>query len=218
MTLEPRKGTRFRIRLSCFTRDVIVADSAIRSFADLAEQLVELPTPHRLVAIDGTGGAGKSTFAERLVRSMPPSTLLLRTDDFARPDQPIDWWPRLLEVIECLAAGKPATFEPYDWSTNTLLPRRPVEPAEIVLIEGVSSSRRAWSDHLQFSIWLEASADVCQQRGIARDGVTRDQWDREAGSERAFFERDDAKTRADLAVDATATGFDPETLFAVLHT
>jgi hypothetical protein len=52
----------------------------------------------RIVAIDGLGGSGKSSFALRLSRELG-GAVIVQTDDFATWDNPIDWWPDLLEWV-----------------------------------------------------------------------------------------------------------------------
>ncbi|HXR12510.1 MAG TPA: hypothetical protein VN770_09460, partial [Gaiellaceae bacterium] len=44
----------------------------------------------RIVAVDGAGGAGKSSLAERLASRLGAS--IVHTDDFASWDNPVDWW------------------------------------------------------------------------------------------------------------------------------
>lgn len=186
------------------------------TFRDLADRLLALAGPHRIVAIDGPGGAGKSTFADRLVASIEAPTTLIHTDSFATPDQPTEWWPTLRTVIEQLAAGHAATFEPYDWGKGSLEPLTTVEPTSLVIIEGVSSSRQEWAEHISFGVWIEASPSVCRQRGVARDGVEPNNWDEAALAEAAFFTLDGAVDRADLIVDSSVdNGFELEIGFAV---
>jgi len=86
----------------------------------LVVQILQRPGPVRLVAIDGPGGAGKTTFAERLSAAADGAPIV-HTDDFASADNPVDRWPRLLaEVIEPLSLGDCGRYQRYDWSTNTL--------------------------------------------------------------------------------------------------
>lgn len=192
-------------------------------FSDLAARLLGplgdarvLPGGVRIIAIDGPGGAGKSTFARRLVACIDGPFTLLHTDSFATPSEPTAWWPRLRTVIERLAVGESATFEPYDWATRSPLPLRTVEPHPLVIIEGVSASRTEWKRNLAFCIWIDADADVCRRRGMERDGVSQDAWDNDAAAEFAFFEQDGARDRADLIVDsATATALGPEIGFVI---
>lgn len=186
------------------------------TFDELADRLLWLPGPHNIVAIDGPGGAGKSTFAQRLRVAAGSATTVLHTDAFARPSQPTEWWPRLRAVIEQLAAGRQATFEPYDWAESSLMPPVTVEPASLVIVEGVSSSRREWAEHVSFGIWVDAGPDICRSRGIDRDGADPEDWDRAALAEAAFFTLDGAVGRADLIVDSSDdAAFDPEISFAV---
>jgi Ni2+-binding GTPase involved in maturation of urease and hydrogenase len=59
----------------------------------------------RLIAIDGPGGAGKTTLAVRLAQELQAA--VIHTDEFASWDNPVDWWPEMLErALEPLAAGE----------------------------------------------------------------------------------------------------------------
>ncbi|MDQ6730128.1 MAG: (d)CMP kinase [Actinomycetota bacterium] len=63
----------------------------------------------RVVAIDGPGGAGKSTLAALVARELDAQVGC--TDDFASWDQPLEWWPRLIEqVLEPLSRNEPGRF------------------------------------------------------------------------------------------------------------
>ena len=126
--------------------------------------------PVRLVAIDGPGGAGKSTLAAKL-SSAAEGAPVVHTDDFASAANPINWWPRMLEqVIAPLSEGRAARYQRYDWPTESLAEWHTVEPAPIVIIEGVSSARREWCQRLTFVIWVETPRDIRLQRAVMRDG------------------------------------------------
>jgi hypothetical protein len=96
----------------------------------------------RIVAIDGPGGAGKSSLAAYIARELDAP--IIHTDDFASWENPVNWWPELIEkVLKPLAAGRPACYMPTSWGG----PERKqvvVEPAEFVLLEGVTASRDAF--------------------------------------------------------------------------
>src|SRR5258708_11273244 len=107
------------------------------------------------VAIDGGAGAGKSMLA-RGIRDQLGSVSILRTDDFFRPlnEHPVARfsaeklyelyfpWDRMRdEALIPLHRGETAKFQRYDWSTDRLMDWISLEPAEIVLVEGVYSSR-----------------------------------------------------------------------------
>lgn len=178
--------------------------SRTMTFRMLSDDLLALPGPCRIVAVDGPGGAGKTTFAHLLASATDAPTALLHTDSFATPDEPTSWWPRLHRVIDALASGRPTSFEPFDWPSRSLLSTVVVEPAALVIVEGVSSSRQAWNRHLSYRIWMAAGPNLCRERGMARDGVLAADWDDEAASEAAFFEADGARSRADLVIDSAS--------------
>src|SRR5919198_4305966 len=112
-------------------------------FAELAAAIRARPPrcgPVRLVAIDGPGGAGKSTFAVRLARALG-GVPVVPTDDFASWDNPLDWWARLeAQVLEPLAGGRPVRWRAYDWSRRQFGDWRELPSSDVVLLEGVSSA------------------------------------------------------------------------------
>ena len=169
--------------------------------------LVEIrrrPEPVRLVAIDGPGGAGKSTFATRLAAAAG-GVPVIHTDDFAAADNPLNWWPRLLEqVINPLKRGEPARYQRYDWPSESLAERHTVEPSEIIIIEGVSSGRSEWAEHLSFLVWIETPREVRLARAVERDGEDAlDNWEFWMGEEDAHYARDPTRERADVLIDGT---------------
>lgn len=187
-------------------------------FDALAGRLRRLPGDVRLVAVDGCGGAGKTTFADQLSRACSGASVV-RTDDFASWDEPLDWWPRLLrEVIEPLAAGRNAVYRRYDWEARQLGEEITVQPAPIVIIEGVSSSRSEWAAHLAFAVWVDAPREVRLRRGLERDGEGATAlWAGWMADEDAYVARDLPNERADLVVDSASDHpHDYETEFVVV--
>jgi uridine kinase/glycosidase len=192
----------------------------VMTFADLAAA-VRAHEPRlgqvRLVAVDGHGGAGKSAFAERLARTLGGAPTV-HTDDFASWEDPTGWWPSLeAAVLEPLARGVAARFRAYDWVKRGPGEWRDVEPADVVILEGVSSGRAAAADRLSFVVWVEAPRDRCIERGVARDGeAMRAQWQDGYEREDAFYATDPVRDRADLIVDGDPSlPHDPDREFVV---
>src|SRR3954452_18237626 len=76
--------------------------------------------PSRVVAVDGPGGAGKSTLAAALAHALGGAPVV-PTDDFASWEVPVGGGPRLRdEVLRRLAAGEPVRYRAYDWSGRRL--------------------------------------------------------------------------------------------------
>jgi uridine kinase len=171
---------------------------------ELVASIMARPGPLRLVAVDGPGGAGKSTFARELSEAAGEAPVI-PTDDFAAADNPIDWWPRLLDqVIGPFVRGHAAHYQRYDWPTESLAEWHTIEPAPIVIIEGVSAGRSEWARHLSFLIWIETPRQERIRRAVERDGIgALDDWESWMGEEDAHYERDPTLERADVVIDGT---------------
>lgn len=172
----------------------------------------------RLVAVDGPGGAGKSVFAHRLAHILG-DVPIVHTDDFASWDEPIDWWHRLeAEVLAPLQRGEPVRYQAYDWLRRQLGEWHELPASDVVLLEGVSSARRAVAERLSWAIWVDTPRDVRLARGIARDGETmQTQWDAWMAEEDKHYATDHSRERADVIVDgAPSLTHDPETEFVRL--
>lgn len=169
---------------------------------ELVAAILARPEPLRLVAVDGPGGAGKSTFARELSESAG-GVPVIHTDDFAAVDNPIDWWPRLLEeVIKPLIRGDAARYRRYDWPSETLAEWHTIEPAPIVIIEGVSEGRSEWAAHLSFLVWIETPPDQRLRRCVERDGIAAlDDWESYKAGEDAHYARDLTRERADVVIE-----------------
>jgi uridine kinase len=155
----------------------------------------------RIVAVDGLGGSGKSSFALQLSRALG-GVPIVQTDDFASWDNPTDWWPQLLElVLVPLSKGDPARFERSHWGGETDGELVVVEPTELVILEGVTASREAFAPYVTYSIWVEASAELRLQRGLDRDGPDAlEQWQAWMAEEARYRLRERPDRRADLVI------------------
>jgi uridine kinase len=158
--------------------------------------------PTRIIAVDGAGGAGKSTFARHLAEALG-NCATVHTDDFASRDNPIDWWPELIEsVLVPISRGQSARFTPTQWTLSATPEAVEIAPAEYLVLEGVSASRQAFRPYLTYAIWIETSAEVRLRRGLERDGKdARTQWEAWMAEEDAYREGERPDLAADLVVD-----------------
>ena len=188
-----------------------------RTFAQLADAIRATSGPVRLVGVDGCGGAGKTTFAQRL--GAAGGWTVVHTDDFATHDDAFGWWPRMLtEVIEPLSQQRSARFRPYDWVRRQLHEEMvTIEPADVVVIEGVGATRHAWRDRLALSVWVDTPRDVRLARGLARDGEQmRAFWEWWIAEEDRYVASEHPQRHADLVVDGDPSEPLPDDRFAVL--
>ncbi|MFD3543334.1 uridine kinase [Streptomyces sp. NPDC058662] len=182
------------------------------SLESLAQELAALPPslgPVRLIGVDGHAGSGKSTFAERLAEALGGAPVL-HLDDVATHEELFGWVERLrAQVLEPLSAGRPAHWVPYDWVARRSGPRRVLEPAPVVLVEGVGAGRRALRPSLARLLWMDTPRATSWGRGRNRDGrELSDFWDGWERAERAHFSDDPSRPYADTLVRQSGTGYE----------
>ncbi|MEU3253891.1 hypothetical protein [Streptomyces sp. NPDC006997] len=165
--------------------------------------------PVRLVGVDGHAGSGKSTFTGHLSGALGGAPVL-RLDDIASHRELFEWTDRLLaQVVEPLRHGVPAHYAPYDWRARRFDPPRVLEPAPVVLIEGVGAGRRALRPHLARLLWMDLPPAESWRRGRDRDGAEqREFWDGWVRAERRHFADDPSRPFADLLVRQKNQGYE----------
>lgn len=163
------------------------------------------------IAVDGHGGSGKSTLAKILAKKL--NAQIVHTDDFAGWNNPLNWYPNVIKkIFEPIANGaKTLSYQPASWWEN----HRP-EPVinqpvtDVMILEGVSSSRKEFKDYISFSIFVDTPKEICLQRGVERDlstGKSKEEitvmWEKWFEEENIYIQRDNPKENADLVVDGT---------------
>lgn len=187
------------------------------AYAELAADVLRRPARFgdaRLVCVDGPSGAGKSSLATALAAAI---TAALRTPvPVIRIDDHLDgwgdqftFWDRLeRQVLGPLRRGGPATYRPYNWDLRRFGDVTvTVEPAPVVILEGVSSARAAARAESTLTIFVAAPRELRTRRLVDRDGPGvlpyLDAW--QQGEDRHFAE-DATAHHVDLLVDG-ATGY-----------
>ena len=155
----------------------------------------------RIVAIDGCGGAGKSSLAAKLAALLDDCPLI-HTDDFASWDHPLDWYPRMItQVLEPLRQNRPTRYQKFDWQKKQLGEWETVEPCPVVLVEGVSASRVEFRPYLSFAIFVETDRELRLQRGLERDGEEAlPLWQQWMAEEDEYLLRDRPEEYADVVI------------------
>jgi uridine kinase len=182
------------------------------TFTALAAYVRGLPPrlgPVRLVAVDGPSGAGKTSFALRLAKHLDAP--VVHTDDLLDGwDDQFTFWARLeRQVLGPLRCGETARYQRYLWHRGRFggVPVL-VEPAPVVLLEGVSSARREIRSELSLAVFVAAPAGLRWERAIARDGddsvAFRAYLERWRAAEDRHFAEDGTAAAADLVIDGTA--------------
>ncbi|MFF3786177.1 uridine kinase [Streptomyces sp. NPDC001933] len=165
--------------------------------------------PVRLIAVDGHAGSGKSTFAARLAAALGGAPVL-HLDDIAAHDSFFTWTDRLREqVLVPLERGERARYAPYDWTARSFGTPRTLEPAPVVLIEGVGAGRRALRPSLARLLWMDLPAARSWERGRRRDGSALSEfWDGWTAAEAQHFSADPSRPHADTLVRQLPVGYE----------
>jgi uridine kinase len=138
-----------------------------------------------LVAIDGPGGAGKSTLARVLkehLKTLGWIVAVVKHDDFYLPSDQrenqqtkaiggdFDWERLRDQVLTPIREGQSAHYQRYDWETDVLAEWRTISDSDVVLVEGVYTMRCELAHLYDLKIWVECPRTIRLARGVARDG------------------------------------------------
>jgi uridine kinase len=158
--------------------------------------------PIKIIAVDGRGGAGKSTFAEKLAKEL--NAEILHTDDFASWEDSLNWWPIFIdEIIDPIKAGaKTLSYKRSSWAPDhhpEPVKDQPVTP--IMILEGLRSSRREFHQYLAYAIWVETPKELCLKRGLKRDGEEAlPKWQKWIKEEDKYIARDNPRSYANTEI------------------
>lgn len=161
-----------------------------------------------LVGIAGDSASGKTTFAERLERTLGRTRVTqIRGDDYHRYDRrtrdSLGLTPlhpaandldRLAKDLDRLSRGRTIRAPVYDHATGCFRDPRPVDPGDVVIVEGLLAlATPALRERFDVSVYLEPEEELrhrwkihrdCEERGYDIRAVVDDLRCREADADR----------------------------------
>lgn len=128
-----------------------------------------------IIAIDGFGGAGKSTLAKGLKNELQSATVV-EVDDFflfgvkSNANKSNFDRARLVnQVLKPLKQKKPASYQKSIDKNNPLSNFYDVPSVDYVILEGVSSFHPDIAKYIDYKIWLDVPAAEAKSRMKNRD-------------------------------------------------
>jgi len=105
-------------------------------------------------------------------------------------------------LLRPLAGNQPGSYRRYDWVAGEFAERVVVDPAPLLVVEGVGCWAARFADLVTALVWIEAPAHLRMERGIARDGdAFAPYWEQWAIAEAELFAREGTRERADVHID-----------------
>ena len=141
-----------------------------------------------LVAIDGAGGAGKSTVARQIRNELTDVTMVEMDDFYCAADASVrrNWnpqegyqnffdWMRLRDhVLKPIQDGLSPKFQPFDWTQNQLNGWKHVPLNSVIIVEGVYALRPELRSFYHLSVFIEAPWEVRTARLLVRGDSEQD--------------------------------------------
>ena len=170
-----------------------------------------------LVAIDGLGGAGKSTLAAQVCEELEGAAIV-PVDDFYRPlsdpkraklspeegyNRYFDWERLRDDVLAPLSRSARSRYRRYDWATNRLAEWREVEPGGPVIVEGVYSTRPDLRPYFGVTVYVDTPREQRLARMLSRGYEDRSWIERWMAAEDWYAEHVRPGKHVDLVVDGS---------------
>ena len=161
-----------------------------------------------LIAIEGYGGAGKSTLASKLAQELGDA-YVVGIDDFIVKEKLTETsWDKgsfdrerlEQQVLKPLRSGQTASYQKLIWADNSLSDYVAVPEVRYVIIEGISSYHPNLAHYYDYKIWVDTPMGIAKARGHARDGSNENArlWDLWAANDLRYQEKHHPEVIADF--------------------
>ncbi len=173
-----------------------------------------------ILAVDGRGSSGKSTFAHRLA-ALWDGASVVHTDDIAWRHSVLDWTTLLADgVLKPVRSGTAVSYRPPQWDEADR-PGAIEVPADssLVIVEGVGAGRRDLAPLVDAVVWVEAERhdiDLRNAERVAAGETTPEDFAAWLAEEGPFIEAERTWERAAFVIAGwTALPHDPAAEFII---
>lgn len=160
------------------------------------------------IAVQGFGGSGKTTFADKLAATLGDA-YVINIDDFIIKEKlsehswengAFDRTRLENEVLIPISKGESASYRKLEWVSNTLSEPVTVPPVRYLIVEGITSYHPNIAHYYNYKIWIDTTLDIAKERGHARDGSNENaaNWDLWAENDLAYQEKYHPELQADF--------------------
>lgn len=182
-----------------------------KSVSDIADAIRSSDNKPALIAIEGFGGAGKSTVAEKLKTALG-NAYVIGIDEFIvkenilKPSWDNGGFDRSRlekEVLVPFNSGVPIKYQSLDWESNSLSEPTQVPKVDYLIIEGISTYHPEIEKYYDFKIWVDLPMDEAKRRGHLRDGSNENaaNWDLWHQNDLDYLAKYHPDKRADFVFD-----------------
>ena len=175
---------------------------------------ITLRSPARtpvLVAVEGFGGSGKSTFSENL-HSLLGNAYVVCIDDFIVKENltepswdegSFDRGRLEAQVLVPATTGQDIAYQRLIWSTNTLSDPVAIPPVSFLIVEGISTYHPDIAHYYDFKIWVATPIHIAKERGHAGEANNENSafWELWAANDLAYQQKYHPEQAADFVYD-----------------
>ncbi|MDQ3159143.1 MAG: hypothetical protein M3P98_03360 [bacterium] len=163
-----------------------------------------------LIAIEGFGGSGKTTIAEKL-KALLRHAYVINIDDFIIKDKLTEKsWDKGAfnrgrleqEVLIPASSCKKVSYHKLIWATNTLSEPVSVPDVDYIIVEGISTYHPDIAKYYDYKIWIDIPIELARERGHARDGSNENaqHWDLWAENDLRYQQKYHPEQQADFII------------------
>lgn len=178
----------------------------------IADKIKSSPFVHKpvLIGIEGFGGSGKSTIANKLA-DLLNNAFVVNIDDFIIKENITenDWDKQAFDrqrleaqVLKPASESELVNYQKLLWDADTLSEPIRVPDVDYLIVEGISSYHPSIAHYYDYKIWVDTPIEVAKARGKKRDtGNENEQhWDLWAANDLGYQEKYHPEKIADFVV------------------